>query len=467
MCFPRKYINNFINLLKNKTSVTINRYSRLKKNYRSNAFVTIKIGLLGLGVVGTGAAKIILDPSGRNSLVKDISIVKIGVKSANKPRQIDLPPNVIETDLENIVNNPDIDIVVELLGGLEPARTLILKAIANKKHIVTANKAVMALYGDEIYKKACIAGVYVLLEAAVGGGIPIVKALKQSLSANRIESIVGIVNGTTNYILTKMASEGTDFEKVLMEAQKLGYAEADPSADIDGLDAADKITILASLGFGMQINRHDIYYEGIRGINSIDIKYAKQLGFVIKLLAIAKKVTNNTSEKLQLTVHPTLVPEEHPLAHVDGVYNAVLVEGDPLGEVMFLGQGAGSGPTASAVVSDIVNIVDALKNNRTVSSSLDYINSDLYKITPIESVKTRFYVRFLSKDLPGVIGHLGTIFGEYSVSLKSVVQIGLQKKLAEIVIITYHVDEGSLRAALDKISTLDAIDSIPSILRVL
>ncbi|KFF42017.1 MAG: homoserine dehydrogenase [Candidatus Atelocyanobacterium thalassa isolate SIO64986] len=432
--------------------------------------MTIKIGLLGLGVVGTGVAKIILDPSGRNSLLNEISIVKIGVRSLDKSRQIDLPPNIIGTDLESIVNDPDIDIIVELLGGLEPARTLILKAITNKKHIVTANKAVMALHGDEIYKEAYIAGINVLSEATVGGGIPIVKALKQSLGANRIESIVGIINGTTNYILTKMASTDTEFETVLMEAQALGYAESDPSADIDGLDAADKIAILASLGFGIQINRNDIYYEGIRGINSIDIKYAKQLGFVIKLLAIVKKVENNTSKKLQLRVHPTLVPREHPLAHVNGVYNAVLVEGNPLGEVMFFGEGAGSGPTASAVVSDIINIADALKKNTiidSISPSPHRINNNSYEITSIESIKTPFYVRFLSKDLPGVIGHLGTMFGKYNVSLKSVVQIGFQGNLAEIVVITHHVDEGSFRTALNKMCTLEAIDCIPSVLRVL
>ncbi len=430
--------------------------------------MTFKIGLLGLGVVGTGTAKIMLDPSGRNPLLNEISIAKVGLRSLDKLRQIDLPTNIIETNLESIVNDPSIDIIVELLGGLEPAKSLILKAIENKKHIVTANKAVMALYGDEIYKKAHIAGVNVLSEAAVGGGIPIIKTLKQSLGANRIESIIGIINGTTNYILTKMASTDADFEKVLIEAQTLGYAEADPSADIDGLDAADKIAILASLGFGTQINRNDIYCEGIREINSIDIKYAKQLGFVIKLLAIAKK--DETSKKLQLRVHPTLISKEHPLAYVNGVYNAVLIEGNPLGEVMFFGEGAGAGPTASAVVSDIINIVDALKKNIIIDSitySRHYINNNPYEINSIESTKNRFYVRFLTKDIPGVIGHLGTIFGEYSVGLKSVVQIGFQENLAEIVVITHHVDEGSFRIALDKICTLEAIDCIPSILRVL
>lgn len=287
--------------------------------------MAVKIGLLGLGTVGTGTAQILLDTVGRNPLLGEITISKVGVRSLDKPRQVEFVPGVITTDLESIVNDPDIEIVVELLGGLEPARSLILQAIAEKKHVVTANKAVIARYGDEIYEAANTAGVYVLLEAAVGGGIPIIKPLKQSLGANRISSIIGIINGTTNYILTKMTSAGADFGDVLAEAQQLGYAEADPTADVDGLDAADKIAILASLGFGGRVKREDVYCEGIRQVSAADITYADQLGFVIKLLAIAQDSGSETAQKLQLRVHPTLVPKEHPLANINGVYNAVLV----------------------------------------------------------------------------------------------------------------------------------------------
>ncbi|MDJ0661240.1 MAG: homoserine dehydrogenase [Crocosphaera sp.] len=432
--------------------------------------MAVKIGLLGLGTVGTGTAEILLDPTGRNPLLGDITITKVGVRSLDKPRQVQFVEGVITTDLESIVNDPDIAIVVELLGGLEPARSLILQAIANKKHVVTANKAVMARHGDEIYAAANEAGVYVLLEAAVGGGIPIIKPLKQSLGANRITSIIGIINGTTNYILSKMTADGADFGEVLTEAQQLGYAEADPTADVDGLDAADKIAILASLGFGGRVKREDVHCEGIRQVTAADITYAEQLGFVIKLLAIAKGTEGANSQQLQLRVHPTLVPKDHPLASINGVYNAVLVEGNPLGQVMFFGPGAGAGPTASAVVSDIMNIVAILQSSG-VSTTLDPLLSCVHQhfcqITPIEAIKTRFYTRFLSRDVPGVIGYLGITFGNNEVSLESVVQIGFQGELAEIVVVTHHVCEGNFRTALDEIRNLEAIDSIPSILRVL
>ncbi len=429
-----------------------------------------KIGLLGLGTVGTGTANIILDPLGRNPLVQELSIHRVGVRSLDKPRHVSLSPDVMTTDLESIVSDPNIDIVVELLGGLEPARTLILQAIAHKKHVVTANKAVIARYGDEIYEAANQAGVYVLLEAAVGGGIPVIKPLKQSIGANRVNSIVGIVNGTTNYILSQMTTYGADFAEVLREAQQLGYAEADPTADVDGLDAADKIAILASIGFGGRVQREDVYCEGIRQINAVDIQYADRLGFVIKLLAIAKGSQGEESETLQLRVHPTLVAKSHPLASINGVFNAILVEADPLGQVMFYGPGAGAGPTASAVVSDILNIVGILKSS-TQLENLDPLLSCTHQhycqITPLEAINTRFYVRFLSRDLPGVIGKIGTCFGQNNVSLESIVQIGFQEQFAEIVVVTHEVCEGDFRKALAEIRQSEAIKDIPAIIRVL
>ncbi|MCV3213899.1 homoserine dehydrogenase, partial [Plectonema radiosum NIES-515] len=251
----------------------------------------VKLGILGLGTVGTGTVQLLQDLNGRHPLLREIEIHRVGVRSPQLPRAVELPKNVLITDLESIVNDPAVDIVVELIGGLEPARSLILKAIQNGKHVVTANKAAIARFGDEIFTAANKAGVYVMLEAAVGGGIPVIQPLKQSLSVNRIHTVTGIVNGTTNYILTRMQTEGSNFDDVLADAQKLGYAEADPTADVDGLDAADKIAILASLAFGGRINLEDVYCEGIRQVSKTDIAYADKLGFVIKLLAIAKTIT--------------------------------------------------------------------------------------------------------------------------------------------------------------------------------
>jgi homoserine dehydrogenase len=438
--------------------------------------VAFKIGLLGLGTVGAGTAQILLNLQGRHPLLQEIEIHRIGVRSLAKARSVELPDGLLTTDLEAIVTDPAIDIVVEVLGGLEPARSLILKAIAGGKHIVTANKAVIARYGNEIFTAANEAGVYVLLEAAVGGGIPVIQPLKQSLGVNRIHAVTGIVNGTTNYILTRMQTEKGEFGDILADAQQLGYAEADPTADVDGLDAADKIAILASLAFGGRIKLPDVYCEGIRQVSAADIAYAEKLGFVIKLLAIAQ-VAASTPENdanahpvtLSVRVHPTLVPQTNPLASINGVYNAILVEGEPIGQVMFFGPGAGAGPTASAVVSDILNIAGVLKSgaNSNLHPLLSCSHQHYCAIAPMESLVTRFYARFLTQDRPGVIGKLGTCFGDHQVSLESMVQTGVHGELAEIVVVTHDVREGNFRQALDEIRTLEAIHSIPSILRVL
>jgi homoserine dehydrogenase len=437
--------------------------------------VAYRIGLLGLGTVGTGTAEILLNPEGRQSLLQEIEVHRVGVRSLDKPRAVKLPPELITTDLEAIVSDPAIDIVVEVMGGLEPARSLILKAIAQGKHVVTANKAVIARYGAEIFTAAEEAGVYVLLEAAVGGGIPVIQPLKQSLGVNRIKSVIGIVNGTTNYILTRMQTEGGEFADILADAQKLGYAEADPTADVDGLDAADKIAILASLAFAGRIKLEDVHCEGIRQVSAADISYAQKLGFTIKLLAFAKReavavTAPPDADLLQVRVHPTLLPQTHPLASINGVYNAILVEGEPIGQVMFFGPGAGSGPTASAVVSDILNIAAVLQTARETHQLhplLSCAHQHYCAIAPMSELVTRFYARFLTKDRPGVIGHLGTSFGNHNVSLESIVQTGFRGELAEIVVVTHDVREGNFRQALDEIRMLEAVDSIPSILRVL
>ncbi len=456
--------------------------------------VGVKLGILGLGTVGTGTVQLLQDQVGRHPLLKEIEVHRVGVRSLDKPRAVELSHGVITTDLTAIVNDPEIDIVVEVMGGLEPARSLILQAIAAGKHIVTANKAAIARFGHEIFTAANQAGVYVMLEAAVGGGIPVIQPLKQSLSVNRIHTVTGIVNGTTNYILTRMQTEGSNFDDVLADAQRLGYAEADPTADVDGFDAADKIAILASLGFGGRIHLQDVYCEGIRQVSKTDIAYAEKLGFVIKLLAIAKQHTPSEEDTgtqgrgdaenvttsprlpifasppspLSVRVHPTLVPQAHPLASINGVYNAILVEGEPIGQVMFFGPGAGAGATASAVSSDILSLVAALKTNTAIPNPLLACgHQDYCQIAPMAELVTRFYARFLTKDQPGVIGKLGTCFGNYGVSLESIVQTGFQRELAEIVVVTHDVKEGNFRQALAEIQTLEAIDSIPSLLRVL
>ena len=447
--------------------------------------MAFKVGLLGLGTVGTGTAQILLDWQGRHPLLQELEIYRVGVRSLDKPRQVELKESLLTTDLESIATDPEIDIVVELIGGLEPARSLILAAISHGKHVVTANKAVISRYGPEIFDAANEKGVYVMLEAAVAGGIPVIQPLKESLVVNRISAVTGIINGTTNYILTRMQKEGADFAEVLADAQKLGYAEADPSADVDGLDAADKIAILASLAYAGRIKLEDIYCEGIRQVSAADISYAEKLNFAIKLLAIAKRVapeqatntaTNTisntadlTEDRLQIRVHPTLVPKTHPLASINGVYNAILVEGEPLGQVMFFGPGAGSGPTASAVVSDILSIAAILKTETEPIPHplLSCTHQHYCAIAPMADLVSRFYARFLTKDKPGVIGDLGTTFGKNGVSLESIVQTGMRENLAEIVLVTHDVREGNFHKALDEIRHLDAFDSIPSVLRVL
>jgi homoserine dehydrogenase len=437
--------------------------------------VVVKIGILGLGTVGTGTVQILQDPVGRHHLLQTLEIARVGVRSIDKSRDVDLPLALVTTDLDAIVTDPEIEIIVEVLGGIEPARSLILKAIAHGKHIVTANKAVIAKFGDEIFTAANRAGVYVMLEAAVGGGIPIIQPLKQSLGVNRIQRVTGIINGTTNYILTRMTVEGGEFADILADAQNLGYAEADPTADVDGLDAGDKIAILASLAFGGRIKRDDVSCEGIRKISATDIAYADKLNFVIKLLAIAERVENGA---VSVRVHPTFVPKDRPLATVNGVYNAILIEGDPLGQVMLFGPGAGAGATASAIVSDLLAIVGVIQSKPSREDVVNSPNTALHPLlscshdryismASLSSLRSSFYVRFLCIDVPGVIGKLGTCFGSHHVSIESIVQTGFQGDRAEIVVVTHDVSEGDFESALAEIRKLDSIASIPSIIRVL
>ena len=380
----------------------------------------IGIGLLGLGTVGQGVATIINNPNDRHPLVEELELVGIAVKNLQKKREISLPDSILTTNSLEIVNNPNIQIVVEVMGGIEPAKSLIIQAIRAGKSVVTANKAVIARHGEEIANEAKASGVYVLIEAAVGGGIPIIEPLKQSLGGNQITKVSGIINGTTNYILSRMDKEGVNYADVLKDAQELGYAESDPAADVEGSDAADKIAILSSLAFGGAINRAHIPTTGINRLEAIDVNYARKLGYGIKLLAISEKDKNQSkvekSQPLSIWVEPTLVPEDNPLAGVNGVNNAILVEGNPIGQVMFFGPGAGSGPTASAVVADILNIAGIQAMSENNSLNLDpLLSAKSWRSCHVANEKEitkKNYIRLIAEDTPGVIGQVGTIFGQ-------------------------------------------------------
>ncbi len=431
---------------------------------------TIGIGLLGLGTVGAGVLKIIETSEGRNPLVSNLEVMRVAVRDISKKRSINISPEKLTTEPKEVIDDPEVQIVVEVMGGIEPARSLILRAINSGKSVVTANKAVIARHGDEIAKAANSAGVYVLIEAAVGGGIPIIEPLKQSLGGNRIKKVSGIINGTTNYILTRIAKEGANYKNVLKDAQDLGYAEADPAADVEGLDAADKIAILSGLAFGGVIKREEITTKGINKLEEIDVKYANRLGYGVKLLAIAERVEQlkerNQSLPLALWVEPTLISNDHPLAGVNGVNNAILVEGEPIGEVMFYGPGAGSGPTASAVVADILNIAGIKINNKGEATSLDPLLSaaswrECHLVNQKDIIQ-KTYLRVITNDSPGVIGAIGSIFGKNHVSIESIVQFDASEKGAEIVIITHKVKRGQIEKSLNQIKGLSDVLQIAS-----
>ncbi|MBM5790356.1 MAG: homoserine dehydrogenase [Cyanobacteria bacterium M_surface_10_m1_298] len=436
--------------------------------------MTIGIGLLGLGTVGAGVAEILQTPQGRHPLVADLALTRVAVRDLNRARPVDLPADILCTDPLAVVNDPAVDIVVEVMGGLEPARSLILAAIAAGKPVVTANKAVIARYGEEIAEAAAQSGVYVLIEAAVGGGIPIIEPLKQSLGGNRIQRVSGIINGTTNYILSRMADEGAAYDDVLADAQRLGYAEADPAADVEGGDAADKIAILTGLAFGGSIERTAIPTQGINNLDARDVNYAAQLGYVVKLVAKAQYQGLDAQGCVQLDVRvsPTLLPKEHPLAGVHGVNNAILVEGDPVGRVMFYGPGAGAGPTASAVVADILNIA-GIRAATGASGQLDPLLAanrwrSCQLVDPGETLQ-RNYVRLQTGDQAGVIGRIGTCFGDQGVSIRSIVQFetSADPADAEIVVITHEVQERNFRQALAAIKALPDVNAVSACLPTL
>jgi len=426
--------------------------------------VVCKLGFLGMGTVGAGAAKILLDPIDRHPLLREVKIEAVGVRSLAKPRGVNLSPAVFTTDLESVATRPDLDAVVEVMGGIDPARDLILKAIAAGKHVITANKALLARHGREIFTAAEAKGVRVLLEAAVCGGIPVVQTLKQGLGGNRLTSVLGIVNGTTNYILTQMVAGGLGFAEALAEAQDLGYAEADPTADVDGHDAADKIAILASLAFGARIDIQQVPREGIRGVTALDMECAARLGYTVKLLAIARRV----GSQVAVRVHPTLVPLGHPFATVTGVTNAVMVEGEPIGRLFFSGPGAGAGATASAVVGDILTVAAAVRESQGVLTPLlGCFHEGYANVQPLVEGTAAFYVRFEARERPGAIGDIGVCFGRWGVALESVSQYSTDGETAQYLVVTRLATEKSFQRAMAELQQLPSVLGVPVVLRLL
>tara|TARA_Y100000589_G_scaffold326178_1_gene365481 strand:+ start:836 stop:2149 length:1314 start_codon:yes stop_codon:yes gene_type:complete len=428
-----------------------------------------KIGIVGFGTVGKGVYKILNSGKDNHPILQEIEILKIAVKDLNKKRDFNFENGLLTDDPDTLIDDPSIDVIVEVMGGTDLAKEIILKSLNAGKSVVTANKAVIARYGDEIYEKALSKGVYVLFEAAVCGGIPIIEPIKRSLKSNQIKKMTGIINGTTNFILSKMSKQKDSYEDSLKLAQKLGYAEFDPTADVKGQDAADKISILSELAFGGKINRNEIDTIGIDKINLKDISYADKLGFEIKLLAVSERINNSVEGSLSLNtwVGPTLINKTHPLASVEGVNNAILVEGDPIGEIMLYGPGAGSGPTASSVVSDLLNLkAISFKKNINQKIEIDPLLSFNFwrncHLVPNEKIRKKNYLRIICKDSPGVIGKIGQIFGDNGVSIESIVQLDATENEAEIVVITHEVANGFINNSKDKLNSLSEVKFIAS-----
>lgn len=422
----------------------------------------IKIGLLGMGTVGTGVIKVLKENQWEiaKRVGAGIEVKKVLVRDLHKPR-LTVGDYTLTDQIDAILNDDEIKIVVEVMGGEKPAREYMIKALQSGKHVVTANKDVVARYGRELFDAAKESGVDFMFEASVGGGIPIITPLKQSLTANHITEVMGIVNGTTNYMLTKMTQEKLDYETVLREAQTKGYAEADPTADVGGLDAARKIAILASIAFNTRVSLDDVYIEGITDIKPADIEYAAELGYVIKLLAVAKA---DLEKGVNVRVHPAFIPAAHPLASVNDVFNAIFVKGNAVGETMFYGRGAGELPTASAVVADVIDEARDIVNH--IVGRVHCTCYDNRPMCPIEETVSAYYIRLWVDDEPGVLAAIAGVFGRNQVSLNSVVQKRKVDHKAEIVLITHKVQEKHLQAAVTEVKNLSEVQQLRSMIRV-
>jgi homoserine dehydrogenase len=432
--------------------------------------------LIGLGTVGTGVAKVLSTNAGliRQRLGVPLELVKVADLDLTTDRGITLPSGVLTSNAREVIDDPKIDIVIELIGGYDPAKRFLLDAIAKGKSVVTANKALLAVHGEELFQAAARAKVDIGFEASVGGGIPILRALTEGLAANRILSLYGIVNGTSNYILTKMTEAGRSFEEVLAEAQKAGYAEADPTFDIAGTDAAHKLAILMNLAFGTPINFKDIYVEGITGIAPLDIAYATEFGYTIKLLAIAKlhegRDGREAPAELEARVHPTMIANDAPIARVGGVYNAIQVTGDAVGDIMLYGRGAGSLPTASAVMSDVIDMARNILMGavgRVPSCAFQADQRRPLRIRPIEEVSSLYYLRFMVLDRPGVLSQLSGVLGKHDISISSVLQRGRKDGQTVPVVMTTHTAvERNMQAALKEIAAFPFVSGRTTLVRI-
>jgi len=425
---------------------------------------TIGIGLLGLGVVGGGVAKAL---RGKGETIarqagSRLEIKGILERDPDKGPRLNIEPELLTTEAQKIINNPEIDIVIEALGGESPAWEYIRDAMLTGKHVVTANKEVMAKHGVELLTLAAEHQVNLLYEASVGGGIPLISPLRQDLLANDISAIYAIINGTTNYILTRMGKEGLDFATAMKQAQELGYAEADPSNDVNGTDAAYKLAILATLAFHVEVRPEDVYYEGISRLAPRDFRYAQELGYAIKLLAIAKK----EEQSLQVRVHPVFLPEDILLAKVDGVFNAVQIEGDLIGKVLFYGEGAGALPTSSAIIADVIYLAQSI--NLGLSPGLELWLDPNKIVKPVSEIETRYYLRMTVADRPGVLAQIAQTLGEHLISISSVIQKETDRlaQTAEIVIMTHPAREAAVQKALNEMAALDVVKEISNFIRV-
>jgi homoserine dehydrogenase len=429
----------------------------------------IKVGLIGFGTVGSGVVKILQKNSKliEKRMGARITLKRIADMDIETDRRVRVRSGILTRRTDDVINDPEIRIVMELIGGIEPAKTFILKAIRNRKHVVTANKALLALHGDEIFREADRFGADVNFEASVGGGIPLIRSIKEGLVANRIHSIFGILNGTSNYILTKMTDEGKAFKEVLKEAQQKGYAEADPTYDIEGVDAAHKLAILTRLAFGTPFQFKEIFIGGIKEITPLDIQFGREFGYRIKLLAIAKI----DQGRIEARVHPTMIPEGHLLATVDGVFNAVYIKGDATGPTLFYGQGAGQMPTGSAVVSDLVelgrNLLVGGTGRRVPLLSFESATIEKIPLKRVEEVVMPFYMRFSAVDRPGVLSKISGILGKNGISIASVIQKGRQMNGAvPVVMMTHEAKEESVDRALKEINRLGVILGKTMVIRV-
>lgn len=431
------------------------------------------VGLVGFGTIGTGVVKILQRNADviRGRLGVPLRVVRIADLDIVRDRGVDLAGIHFDADANGLVDDPEVDLVIELIGGYDASRRLILRALERGKPVVTANKALLALHGKEVFEAARRGGADVAFEASVGGGIPILRAIREGLAANHIESVHGIINGTTNYVLTQMEQAGESFDAVLKRAQDLGYAEADPSFDVDGIDAAHKITLLASMAFGAELTFKEVPTEGIRQITPLDIESASEFGFRIKLLGITKRRVEDGEERLEVRVHPTMIPAESLLAKVDGAMNAIAVHGDAVGPTLFYGAGAGEAPTASAVVADLMELGrEVLRGSAGRVAPLSTLPESLVPkpIVPLGELFGRVYLRFTARDQPGVLSGVTGLLGRHGISIESVVQKGRGHagESVPVVVFTHPASEAAVRRALEEIDRLPEITEPTRLIRI-